>query len=134
MGYVRGSEEDKSGRTMSATTTPSLSLSNFRPRFQNPAKTHQLHPLSWPVSTRKISSFDREAPRVLHLHQEKTKLWRFSATPEEIVSSDSEAIVSSGSDQDGVALVIQVLLVVAFLALTVLTIGVSFYPQTQSYL
>lgn len=110
---------------MSATTTPSLSLSNFTPRFQHPVKTHHISPLSWSVSRRKILS-----SRVLRVHKEKTQLWRVSATPEEIsqeiVSSDSssEAIVSSGG-QDGVALIIQVLLFVAFLALTVLTIGVS---------
>ncbi|KFK24591.1 hypothetical protein AALP_AAs67532U001600 [Arabis alpina] len=119
---------------MSATTTPSLSLANFRPRFQNPAKTHQLSPLSWSVSRRNISSFDRQAPRVLLLlHQEKTQIWRFSATPEEIVSSDSssEAIVSTVGDQDGIALVIQVLLIAAFLALSVLTIGVVYIGVTE---
>ncbi|XP_010469983.1 PREDICTED: uncharacterized protein LOC104749963 [Camelina sativa] len=117
---------------MSATTTPSLSLSNFRPRFQNPVKTHRLSPLSWSVSRRKILS-----SRNLRLQQEKkTQLWRVSATPEkisqEIVSSDSSsgAIVSSG-DQDGVALIIQVLLIVAFLALTVLTIGVVYIGVTE---
>lgn len=110
---------------MSATTTPYLSLPSFRPRLQNPAKTtHQLSPpLSWSVSKRKkiLSSSDRQ-------------LWRLcAATPEEIVSSDtsssSEAIVSGGG-QDGVALIIQVLLIVAFLALSVLTIGVSFFIST----
>lgn len=118
---------------MSATTTPSLSLSNFRPRFQTPVKGHHISPLSWSVSRRKILSF-----RVLRLHQEKTQLWRVSATPEEIsqeiVSSDSSsssgAVVSSGG-QDGVALIIQVLLFVAFLALTVLTIGVSVIHKTN---
>lgn len=126
-----GSEEDReSGRTMSA-TTPSLSLSNFRPRFQNPAKTHHLSPLSWSVSRTKISPFHRQAPRFFLLHQEKTQLWRISATPEEIVSSDSssEAIVSSVGDQDGAALVVQVLLITAFLALSLLTIGVSFIQK-----
>ncbi|CAH2060173.1 unnamed protein product [Thlaspi arvense] len=123
---------------MSATTTPSLSLSNFRPVFQNPAKTHQLSPLSLSVSRRKFLSSDKQqAPKVLLLHQEKTQLWRSSATPEEIsqeiVSSDSsssEAIVSSGG-QDGVALIIQVLLIVAFLALSVLTIGVVYIGVTE---
>ncbi|KAG7572950.1 hypothetical protein ISN44_As09g012890 [Arabidopsis suecica] len=116
---------------MSATTTPSLSLSNFRPRFLNPFKTHHISPLSWSVSRRKILS-----SRVLRVHKEKTQLWRVSATPEEIsqeiVSSDSssEAIVSSGG-QDGVALIIQVLLFVAFLALTVLTIGVVYIGVTE---
>uniref|UniRef100_A0A1J3EHU4 Transmembrane protein n=2 Tax=Noccaea caerulescens TaxID=107243 RepID=A0A1J3EHU4_NOCCA len=123
---------------MSATTTPSLSLSNFRPRFQNPTKTNHLSPLSWSASRRKILSFDRQqAPRILLLHQEKTQLWSLSATPEEIsqeiVSSDtssSEAIVSTGG-QDGVALIIQVLLIVAFLALSVLTIGVVYIGVTE---
>ncbi|EOA28008.1 hypothetical protein CARUB_v10024185mg [Capsella rubella] len=118
---------------MSGTTTPSLALSNFRPRFQNPVKTHHLNPLSWSVSRRKILP-----SKVLRLHQEKkTQLWRVSATPEEIskeiVSSDSsssEAIVSSG-DPDGVALIIQVLLFVAFLVLTVLTIGVVYIGVTE---
>ncbi|EFH55464.1 hypothetical protein ARALYDRAFT_901879 [Arabidopsis lyrata subsp. lyrata] len=116
---------------MSATTTPSLSLSNFTPRFQHPVKTHHISPLSWSVSRRKILS-----SRVLRVHKEKTQLWRVSATPEEIsqeiVSSDSssEAIVSSGG-QDGVALIIQVLLFVAFLALTVLTIGVVYIGVTE---
>ncbi|CAF1921922.1 hypothetical protein Bca4012_053214 [Brassica carinata] len=111
---------------MSATTTPYLSLPSFRPRLQNPAKTtHQLSPpLSWSVSKRKkiLSSSDRQ-------------LWRLcAATPEEIVSSDtsssSEAIVSGGG-QDGVALIIQVLLIVAFLALSVLTIGVVYIGVTE---
>nr|ABW81129.1 unknown [Boechera divaricarpa] len=116
---------------MSATTTPSLSLSNFRPRFQNPVKTHHISPFSWSGSRRKILY-----SRVLRRHQEKTQLWRVSATPEEIsqeiISSDSssEAIVSSGG-QDGVALFIQVLLFVAFLALTVLTIGVVYIGVTE---
>ncbi|XP_010414413.1 PREDICTED: uncharacterized protein LOC104700584 [Camelina sativa] len=113
-------------------TTPSLSFSNFRPRFQNPVKTLHLSPLSWSVSRRKILS-----SRNLRLQQEKkTQLWSLSATPEkisqEIVSSDSSsgAIVPSG-DQDGVALIIQVLLIVAFLALTVLTIGVVYIGVTE---
>ncbi|XP_010510522.1 PREDICTED: uncharacterized protein LOC104786772 [Camelina sativa] len=117
---------------MSATTTPFLSLSDFRPRFQNPVKTPHLSPLSCSVSRRKILS-----SRNLRLQQEKkAQLWRVSATPEkisqEIVSSDSSsgAIVSSG-DQDGVALIIQVLLIVAFLALTVLTIGVVYIGVTE---
>ncbi|CAN7125933.1 uncharacterized protein LOC103855266 [Brassica rapa] len=114
---------------MSATTTPYLSLPSFRPRLQNPAKTtHQLSPpLSWSVSKRKkiLSSSDRQ-------------LWRLcAATPEEIVSSDtsssSEAIVSGGGGggQDGVALIIQVLLIAAFLALSVLTIGVVYIGVTE---
>ncbi|KAJ0259006.1 Transmembrane protein [Hirschfeldia incana] len=123
---------------MSATTTPYLSLPSFRPRFQNPAKTHQLSPLSWSVPRRKILSFDRQqAPTALLLHQDKNQSWRLSATPEEIsqeiVSSDtssSEAIVSGGG-QDGVALIIQVLLIVAFLALSVLTIGVVYIGVTE---
>ncbi|CAA7017561.1 unnamed protein product [Microthlaspi erraticum] len=124
---------------MSATTTPSLSLSNFRPRFRNPTKTHHLSPLSWSVSRRKILSFDRQqAPRILLLHQEKKQLWSLSATPDEIsqaivssdTSSSSEAIVSTGG-QDGVALIIQVLLIIAFLALSVLTIGVVYIAVTE---
>lgn len=137
---VQDLKKIESGGTMSATTTPSLSLSNFRPRFRNPTKTNHLSPLSWSASRRKILSFDRQqAPRILLLHQEKTQLWSLSATPEEIsqeiVSSDtssSEAIVSTGG-QDGVALIIQVLLIVAFLALSVLTIGVSFIYKPKSY-
>ncbi|KAL1196663.1 hypothetical protein V5N11_025391 [Cardamine amara subsp. amara] len=124
---------------MSSTITPSLPVSNFRPRFQNPSKTHHLSPLSWSVSRRKILSSNIQAPRVLLLHQDKTKLWRVSATPEEISqemvssnssSSSSEAIVSSG-DQDSIALIIQVLLFVAFAALTVLTIGVVYIGVTD---
>ncbi|KAJ4871581.1 Uncharacterized protein Rs2_46773 [Raphanus sativus] len=68
----------------------------------------------------------------------KKQSWRLSATPEEIsqqiVSSDTsstEAIVSGGGSQDGVALIIQVLLIVAFLALSVLTIGVVYIGVTE---
>lgn len=143
MGYVQDLKKIESGGTMSATTTPSLSLSNFRPKFRNPTKTNHLSSLSWSVTRRKILSFDRQlAPKILLLHQGKTQLWSLSATPEEIsqeiISSDtsssssSEAIVSTGG-QDGVALIIQVLLIVAFLALTVLTIGVSFIYKPKSY-
>ncbi|CAH8334067.1 unnamed protein product [Eruca vesicaria subsp. sativa] len=119
---------------MSATTTPYLSLPSFRPRFQNRANTHQLSPLSWSVSRRKILSPVRQQAPTALLHQEINQLWRLSATPEEIVSSDtspSEAIVSGGGSQDGVALIIQVLLIVAFLALSVLTIGVVYIGVTD---
>ncbi|KAF8048171.1 hypothetical protein N665_2630s0002 [Sinapis alba] len=124
---------------MSATTTPYLSLPSFIPRFQNPAKTHQLTPFSCSVSRIRILSSDRQqAPTALLLHQEKKQSWRLSATPEEIsqeiVASDtssSEAIVSGGGSQDGVALIIQVLLIVAFLALSVLTIGVVYIGVTE---
>ncbi|KAG2331953.1 hypothetical protein Bca52824_003133 [Brassica carinata] len=81
----------------------------------------------------------QQAPTALRLlHQEKNQSWRLSATPEEIsqeiVASDtssSEAIVSGGGGQDGVALIIQVLLIVAFLALSVLTIGVVYIGVTE---
>ncbi|CAN8285475.1 unnamed protein product [Cochlearia groenlandica] len=122
---------------MSATTTTqSLSLSIFRPRFQNPTKTHNLSPISCSVSRTKILSFHLQTPpNSLLLHQDRTQLWSVSATttPMDIVSSSSssqEAIVTV-TDQDGVALVIQVLLIVAFLALSVLTIGVVYIGVTE---
>ncbi|MFQ6619614.1 hypothetical protein Gotur_000313 [Gossypium turneri] len=73
-------------------------------------------------------------------HQKKkgSKLWITLATPEEVLPSDStpldnsQQIVSSTGDE-GVATVIQALLFVAFVALSILTIGVI-YIAVQDFL
>ncbi|MBA0790498.1 hypothetical protein Gohar_015143 [Gossypium harknessii] len=78
-------------------------------------------------------------------HQKKkgSKLWITLATPEEVLPSDStpldnsQQIVSSTGDE-GVATVIQALLFVAFVALSILTIGVIllilFFPPNLTYI
>ncbi|TYJ26309.1 hypothetical protein E1A91_A07G111100v1 [Gossypium mustelinum] len=80
-------------------------------------------------------------PTLFHTnsHQKKGgKLWITLATPEEVLPSDStpldnsQQIVSSTGDE-GVATVIQALLFVAFVALSILTIGVI-YIAVQDFL
>ncbi|KAB2073797.1 hypothetical protein F383_23137 [Gossypium arboreum] len=80
-------------------------------------------------------------PTLFHTnsHQKKgRKLWITLATPEEVLPSDStpldnsQQIVSSTGDE-GVATVIQALLFVAFVALSILTIGVI-YIAVQDFL
>ncbi|KAE8691079.1 pumilio-like protein 1-like [Hibiscus syriacus] len=61
-----------------------------------------------------------------------SKFWITLATPEEVLPSDSRQIVSTTGDE-GVATVIQALLFVAFVALTILTIGVI-YIAVQDFL
>ncbi|XVF68827.1 hypothetical protein PTKIN_Ptkin11bG0032300 [Pterospermum kingtungense] len=71
-------------------------------------------------------------------HQRKSLSWQAFATPEEVLPppdstplDNSQEIVSSTGDE-GVATIIQALLLVAFIALTILTIG-AIYIGVQDF-
>ncbi|KAL4319008.1 hypothetical protein GQ457_18G005990 [Hibiscus cannabinus] len=63
----------------------------------------------------------------------KSKLWVTLATPEGVVPLESSQQIVSTTGDEGVATVIQALLFVAFVALTILTIGVI-YIAVQDFL
>ncbi|KAK8484963.1 hypothetical protein V6N13_082488 [Hibiscus sabdariffa] len=105
------------------------------------AKTTQNSYLPFPSSSLSLS----RKPFLSHSSFEsnngkrrKSKLWVTLATPEGVLPSDSipldnsQQIVSTTGDE-GVATVIQALLFVAFVALTILTIGVI-YIAVQDFL
>ncbi|XVE59294.1 hypothetical protein DITRI_Ditri05aG0034500 [Diplodiscus trichospermus] len=77
-------------------------------------------------------------PSQVNNQKKSDKLWITFATPEEVLPSDStplgssQQIVSSTGDE-GVATIIQALLFVAFVALTILSIGVV-YIWVQDFL
>ncbi|XP_038992802.1 uncharacterized protein LOC120116359 [Hibiscus syriacus] len=98
---------------ISLTSLPSLSKSKFQ-FSQNPS--------SLSLSTKPIPFHSTNNRK----KKNSSKLWITLATPQEVLPSDStplEQTVSTTGDE-GVANVIQALLFVAFVALTILTVGV----------
>ncbi|GAV78294.1 hypothetical protein CFOL_v3_21762 [Cephalotus follicularis] len=119
-----------------ATTSIYLSLSpfvsKFRPQHHNSLSTHispcQLtSPLSFSTLKRNIY-FHHPIHRNPH---KSNQIWTTSATNEDVLPSDStsleltQQIVTSTGD-DGTSRIISVLLFMAFLALSILTIGVIY--------
>ncbi|XP_007016353.2 PREDICTED: uncharacterized protein LOC18590648 [Theobroma cacao] len=109
----------------------------FKPRSHHSSRLLASHlTLSTTFSSRYAIHFQDPVGRN---HQKKSNtLWITFATPEEVLPSDatpldnSQQIVSTTGDE-GVATVIQALLFVAFVALTILTIGVI-YIAVQDFL
>ncbi|XVF20012.1 hypothetical protein REPUB_Repub11eG0161300 [Reevesia pubescens] len=124
-----------------ATTNIPLSLTSLQPPFPSSSKPRSQFSLkthnSFTSSPLSLSTTSRKA---IHFqHQKKgNKLWITFATPQEVLPSDStpldssQQIVSSTGDE-GVATIIQALLFAAFVALTILTIGVI-YVAVQDFL
>ncbi|XP_022732446.1 uncharacterized protein LOC111286637 [Durio zibethinus] len=116
---------------------PSPSFSKSRSHFSQNSHNSSLAFGSLSLSTsRKAIHF--RLPFELNHQNKSNKLWITFATPEEVLPSDStpldnsEQIVSTTGDE-GVAIIIQVLLFVAFVALIILTIGVI-YIGVQDFL
>ncbi|XVF05476.1 hypothetical protein REPUB_Repub05bG0175400 [Reevesia pubescens] len=122
---------------------PLPSTSKPRSHFSRNTHTHNSYlvfssPLSLSTTSRRaihfINPFEINPQKKGH----SNKLWITFATPEEVLQSDStpldnsQQIVSSTGDE-GVATIIQSLLFIAFIALTILTIGVI-YIAVQDFL
>ncbi|KAB2021021.1 hypothetical protein ERO13_D07G104200v2 [Gossypium hirsutum] len=125
---------------MASISSMPISLPNL-PSLPSISKSTSVNTQSSPLLFPSSLSLSTK-PILLHpnSHQKKkgSKLWITLATPEEVLPSDStpldnsQQIVSSTGDE-GVATVIQALLFVAFVALSILTIGVI-YIAVQDFL
>ncbi|XWS74101.1 hypothetical protein CRYUN_Cryun02cG0186700 [Craigia yunnanensis] len=118
---------------------PFPSISKPRSHFSQSTHSSSLlfsSTLSLSTASRKVIHFHN--PFEINHQKKSNKLWITFATPEEVLPSDSipldnsQQIVSSTGDE-GVATIIQALLFVAFVSLTILTIGVV-YIAVQDFL
>ncbi|OMO62000.1 hypothetical protein CCACVL1_23078 [Corchorus capsularis] len=128
-------------------TTTSMSLPSLPPlpSIVKPRSYNSSLLFTSPLSL-SSSTFLSTKPKPIHFHnpaetnrqKKSNKIWLTFATAEEVLPSDSipldtsEQIISSSGDE-GVATIIQVLLFVAFVALTILTLGVI-YIGVQDFL
>ena len=109
---------------------PFPSISKPRSHFSQSTHNSSLLYSSLSLSTASRKAIHFHNPFEINHQKKSNKLWITFATAEEFLPSDSipldnsQRIVSSTGDE-GVATIIQALLFVAFLALTILTIGVS---------
>ncbi|PRQ34189.1 hypothetical protein RchiOBHm_Chr5g0066101 [Rosa chinensis] len=124
-----------------ATTSISLSPSTFPPilkpkhcQFLRTQKPNSLPlPSQTNFSTKKTSTFHNPHENI---NQRSTLIWRTYATSVESVASEAnpietaQEIVATTSD-DGVSVTISVLLFVAFVGLSILTIGVVYLGVTD---
>ncbi|XWS53097.1 hypothetical protein CRYUN_Cryun11dG0128500 [Craigia yunnanensis] len=117
---------------------PFPSISKPRSHFSQNTHNSSLvftSPLSLSTTPRQNIHFHNPIGRN---HQKNNLYWKTFATPEEVLPSDStpldnsQQIVPSTGDE-GVATIIQALLLVAFVALTILTIG-FIYIAVQDFL
>ncbi|KAF9665551.1 hypothetical protein SADUNF_Sadunf16G0134700 [Salix dunnii] len=86
--------------------------------------------LSDPLQSRRTVLYKRE------IHQRSAQIWKTNATPEEVLPTDTTPLEStqqivSTSNDDGVGSIVSVLLFVAFVALSILTIGIIYLGVTD---
>ncbi|KAL6200241.1 hypothetical protein ACLB2K_030023 [Fragaria x ananassa] len=124
-----------------ATTSISLSPSTFppilKPSHCQYLRTQKPNPLPFPsqtnFSTKKTSTFHNPHDNI---NQRSTPVWRTYATSVESVASEANPIettqqIMATTSDDGVSMTISVLLFVAFVGLTILTIGVVYLGVTD---
>ncbi|OVA15605.1 hypothetical protein BVC80_9033g79 [Macleaya cordata] len=113
---------------------PPLSSNFFKPSFRSSLKpcNPSLH-LSSPLISFTIPNSNRT---IFHPHppHKKTQIWRLRATSEEVLNPSDQVetiqqITSSGDT--GVSVIISVLLFIAFVGLSILTIGVIYIAVTD---
>ncbi|CAK9314528.1 unnamed protein product [Citrullus colocynthis] len=116
---------------MASTTSISLSLpiflssSNLLPTLRSSSSTALSHRRTLLI------------PNPLQQNRQKgISIWRLHATSEETFASDSAALVEKSQEivsttDDGVSTIISVLLFVAFIGLSILTIGVIYIAVTD---
>ncbi|KAL6195526.1 hypothetical protein ACLB2K_031145 [Fragaria x ananassa] len=124
-----------------ATTSISLSPSTFlpilKPSHCQYLRTQKPNPLPFPsqtnFSTKKTLTFHNPHDNI---NQRSTPVWRTYATSVESVASEANPIettqqIMATTSDDGVSMTISVLLFVAFVGLTILTIGVVYLGVTD---
>ncbi|GLT77337.1 hypothetical protein SLA2020_489350 [Shorea laevis] len=109
--------------------------SSFKPKSHHSLPFAFSLSLSAAKSSRKSNHFHNPSRRN---QEKKSELWRIHATSGEVVPPDSTLLEDSGeivsaSGDDGVATIISGLLFLAFVALSILTIGVI-YLGVQDFL
>lgn len=119
-----------------ATTSISLSppdfLSvNFKPKCYLFLRTTKLSlPLAFPTTITSESSIIFHCPLHKIRRRKSSQIWRTYATAEEAPPSEANPLetsqqIVSGSGDDGVSIIISALLFIAFVGLSILTIGVK---------
>ncbi|XP_057953131.1 uncharacterized protein LOC131147638 isoform X1 [Malania oleifera] len=92
--------------------------------------------LSFPLSSSLSSSRAIQSPNSLHqISPNSTQLQRISAVAEDVLLTDATPIEDSqqivSTDGDGVTIIVQVLVFIAFIGLSILTLGVIYITVTD---
>lgn len=118
--------------------TTSISLSppdflsvNLKPKCYSFLRTTKLSlPLTSPTTITSESSITFHYPRHKIRRRKSSQIWRTYANAEEALTSEANPLentqqIVSGSGDDGVSIIISALLFIAFVGLSILSVGVK---------